>query len=183
MSKFRSDIRQWKSVADFRAHLGAHHPSVAWWALGVTLHHTWKPRRQDWRGFKSMESLRNFYTAKGWDSGPHLFIAYGSPDPADDGIWQLTALNERGIHAGHPANLRHWGIEVVGDYDKEPWSIPLHDLVEGTTLALLDWRGIAVGSDSLKGHREWGSPKSCPGRAINMDIIRRDFAQAQTREQ
>ena len=83
---FRSDIRQWKSVADFRAHLGSHHSSVAWWALGVTLHHTWKPRRQDWRGYKSMESLRNFYTAKGWDSGPHLFIAYGSPDPANDGI-------------------------------------------------------------------------------------------------
>jgi hypothetical protein len=56
-------------------------------------------------------------------------------------------------------------------------------LVEGATLALLDWRGLAVGAKTLKGHREWGSPKTCPGKAIEMDIIRRDFAQAQMREQ
>ena len=183
MTGFRHDFRHWPSVAAFRAHLAPHHPSIAWWAMGVTLHHTWKPRRQDWRGLRTMQGIKKYYEGLGWDSGPHLFIAYGSPDPADDGIWQMTALNEMGIHAGYPANRQHWGMEVVGNYDVEPWPWALHDLVKGATLALLDWRGLAVGASTLKGHREWGSPKTCPGKAIDMNNIRTQFAQAQVREQ
>jgi hypothetical protein len=183
MTKFRYDFRHWPSAALLRAHLAQYPPSIASWAKGVTLHHTWKPRRQDWRGLRTMQGIKRYYEGLGWDAGPHLFIAHGSPDPAHDGIWQMTALNEKGIHAGYPANAQHWGIEVVGSYDTEPWPWALHDLVRDTTLALLDWRGLAVSAGTLKGHREWGSPKTCPGKAIDMNIIRTQFAQAQAREQ
>lgn len=59
----------------------------------------------------------------------------------------------------------------------------MHDMVRGVVLALLDWRHLSVDGISLKGHREWGSPKTCPGRQINMDTVRMEFAQAQVREQ
>jgi hypothetical protein len=53
----------------------------------------------------------------------------------------------------------------------------LHRLVRSTTLALMNWRGIAVDATTLKGHREYpAAKKSCPGSAINIDAVRYEFA-------
>lgn len=182
MSNFRHDVRQWKSVDTFRDHLAQYDPGIAPWAIGCTLHHTVVPTLEQWLGMRTMQGMMNYYKGLGWDAGPHLFIAVGSPYAEHDGIWQMTALNERGIHAG-VGNTYHWGIEVVGNYDVASWSPAMHDMVRGVVLALLDWRHLSVDGISLKGHREWGSPKTCPGRQINMDTVRMEFAQAQVREQ
>ena len=175
---FYMDIRQWRSTAEFTQHLTQYHPSIAPWARGVVLHHTVSPTLATWQGAKTMQSMANYYARLGWDRGPHLFIAVGSRSKSLDGIWQMTPLNMKGIHAT-TANSWTWGIEVVGNYDAAPWSTETHVMVQGATIALMDWRGITVSAQSLIGHREVPSPKSCPGRMVDMNRIRADFYVAQ----
>ena len=118
-----------------------------------------------------MHGLVNWYSGLGWTAGPHLFIAIGSPRPDDDGIWQLTPLNMRGIHAGK-ANAWAWGIEVVGNYDADPWPATTERYAIDAACVLLKWRGIPYTAPAVVGHRETGSPKTCPGRHIDMDRYR-----------
>lgn len=173
MGNFAIDIRQWKTVDEFTAHLKAHDPAIASWAMGVVIHHTWRPLQSQWQGRTSIEGLKVFYENKTppWDAGPHLFICSGAPNPDDNGIWQMTPLNMIGVHAG-VCNNTTWGIEVVGDYDNEQWSASTRSLVVGATAALLSWRSLSVTVDSLKGHRDCHSPKTCPGNAIDMSVVR-----------
>lgn len=99
--KFDIDVRQWRTWQGFRAHLFQHDRHICNWARGAVIHHTWKPTPGQWRGMTSMQSLKRYYEGLGWTAGPHLFICAGAPNPADDGIWQLTPLNLKGIHAGY----------------------------------------------------------------------------------
>ena len=123
----------------------------------------------------AIEGIKNYYVAKGWTAGPHLFVIGNPPDPSTAGIWQMTPLNMRGIHAGR-YNTTHWGIEVVGNYDAQPWGTETHDLVLGAAGALLQWQKIPATYNTVKGHRETGSPKTCPGKLVNMDSFRYDLA-------
>lgn len=175
---FIIDRRQWRTVADLRRHLANYSPDIAPWAKGVVLHHTYRPTVAQWQGAKSIDAMARYYEGLGWDRGPHLFIAVGSRSPDDDGIWQMTPLNLPGIHAGS-ANRWAWGIEVVGNYDVAPWTPAMTDMVKGATLALMNWRSIAVSRSTLIGHREVPSPKTCPGKMIDMDRVRIIFAQSQ----
>lgn len=106
----------------------------------------------------------------GWTAGPHIYIVHGAPNPAHDGIWQLTPLNMSGNHAVS-FNATHWGWEIVGDYDRAPWSAPLAGLVEGAAAAALHWRGLSA--SAINGHRDDPkTTKTCPGAAINLDQVR-----------
>jgi hypothetical protein len=170
-------LMQWRTVDEFRAHLAKHDPSVAPWARGVVLHHTWRPTPSQWNGKRTMDAMSSRYESLGWRGGPHLFIAVGSPKVENDGIWQMCPLNMPGVHCSSvPGNNSMWGIEVVGDYDTRPWPDDLHTMVRATTLALMDWQGIKVLGNTLKGHREYpAAKKTCPGTAINMDTVRTEF--------
>lgn len=165
---FAADIRRWESVDSFAQHLAGYDPAVAPWASGVTLHHTYTPTLDQWRGLASVKGARDYYIGLGWNAGPHLFIAHGSHNPEWDGIYQLTPLNLQGIHAGH-CNMSMWGIEIVGRYDAAPWPADLAEIVYGVTCALLRWRGLPA---NVQGHRECLPNKSCPGNAINMATVR-----------
>lgn len=170
MTNFAADIRQWKSVQDFANHLKAHNSDIASWADGVVIHHTYRPLQSQWNGRATVEGLKNFYIGKGWSAGPHLFVVANSPNPENDGIWQLTPLNLQGVHA-RQCNPYTWGIEVVGDYQSKPWDEKTKNLVVGAAGELCKWRGISVNSNTLKGHRDCNST-NCPGQAINMDDVR-----------
>lgn len=163
---FTADIRHWPDVAAFTAHLAQHDAAICRWAQGATLHHTYRPTRDQWRGSSSMVGMRDFYIGKGWSAGPHLYIA-------PDGIWQLTPLNLEGVHAT-VCNTHRWGVEVVGDYDAEPWPAPIADLTYGALTALFRWRGLSP--DALNGHRDCNSPKTCPGIAIQLPAVRTELA-------
>lgn len=128
----------------------------------ITLHHTWKPRAEDWRGLASMRAMQTYYRGLGWTSAPHLYAA-------QDGIWLATPLDRIGIHAGsgNGSLAQGWysiGLEMVGDFDR----LTPAGLTWTHTLAVL--RGIArrcgrnVGS-MLNFHRDF-STKSCPGHAV-----------------
>ena len=170
-------LLQWRTVDEFRAHLAKYPPSVAPWARGVVLHHTWRPTPTQWRGKRTMDAMSASYEQRGWRGGPHLFVVKGAPNVADDGIWQMCPLNLPGIHCSSlTGNNSMWGLEVVGDYDVHPWPADLHTLVLATTLALMKWRNIKVSKSTLKGHREYPqAQKSCPGWAIDMNMIRNEF--------
>lgn len=180
MNHFASDIRQFTTADKLKQHLSNYNPDIASWATGATIHHTWSPVTSQWKGKKTLLGIQNYFSNhNGWDKGPHLFLATNSPNPADDGIWQLTPLNLQGIHAVS-TNRCHWGIEVVGDYNKQAWPLNTQELVYNTILALFNWRNIKVSTDSIKGHRETGSPKTCPGTAIDMNKVRADLIQRQS---
>jgi hypothetical protein len=172
---FVSDIRQWDSVSNFQQHLYAHSPAVCSWVSSAIIHHTWRPRQKEWRGLASMESLRRFYMGKGWSAGPHLFICVGAPNPAHDGIFQLTPLNAVGVHAG-VCNSSTWGIEVVGDYDDKPWDDQTMELVADTIATLFRWNGISP--NMIRGHRECRSPKTCPGKAVSIPVVQQRVREA-----
>jgi hypothetical protein len=145
---------------------------------GIVLHHTWSPTVASWRGSASIDGMRRYYEKQGWDRGPHLYICTGAPNPADDGIWQMTPLNLTGIHAT-TANRWAWGIEVVGNYDIATWSWRRRHWCRASVLALCAWRGIVISRSTLIGYRDVPSPKTCPGRMIDMNIVRSQFAYAQ----
>jgi hypothetical protein len=171
MPTFAADIRQWQTVQEFANYLSAYNPAIASWANGVIIHHTYIPTQAAWHGMTSMSGLKNFYISKQWSAGPHLFVVANSSNPANDGIWQLTPLNMQGVHAG-TCNTHTWGIEVVGDYNTNPWDAQTRALVVGAAATLLQWRSITVSATSVKGHRDCNSPKSCPGTAINLHDVR-----------
>ena len=175
---FLSQIEQWRTVDAFNNHLLQHAPIVSSWATGVVIHHTWKPTPAQWRGKSTMNAIQQYYMNKKpvWNAAPHLFIVSGSPDASNDGIWQMTPLNERGIHAG-AWNSTHWGIEVVGNYDAESWSPATRALVYGAITSLFRWRSIPYNRFAIIGHRETGSKKTCPGKCIDMNQIRGDMQQ------
>jgi len=177
---FLMDVRQWRTVAAFRAHLAAHDKrGVAPWATGITVHHTAVPTAATWRGAASMRAMARFYTQKTppWDRGPQIFSVSGAPNPADDGIWQMTPLNARGIHAVS-FNATRWGWEVVGDFDTTRWDAGTSALALGGLAALHDWAGWStVRESTLNGHRDDPkTDKTCPGAAIDIASVRRGVA-------
>jgi hypothetical protein len=169
---FIADIRHWATPVAFAAHLARHVPPG--WAEGVTIHHTDKPAPSQWAGEASVKgALRYYEETRKWDRGPHLFLCVGAPNPANDGIWQLTPLNVASIHAGR-CNVDHWGVEVVGNYDHAPWPHKLAELVYSTTLALVKWAKLPP--DAVNGHRECLNNKTCPGKTISLPAVRAEMA-------
>lgn len=121
-----------------------------------------------------MESMGEAYEQRGWDSGPHLFLAALTPGPFTDGVWAGTPLAVPGTHAGD-CNPSHIGVEVIGDYDSEPWPAKVAELVYGVVVLLMRWGNIPV--VQVHGHRECLANKSCPGRQIDMNQVRRTLTQ------
>lgn len=163
--------RQFHTVEAFAAYLsGLSKPA---WVEGATIHHTLIPTPAQWRGMSSMEGLGTFYRVqKKWPAGPHLFLCVGAPNAFDDGIFVGTPLDTPGVHAGD-CNSDHWGIEIVGNFDRLPWSPRLRDLVYRVLLELADLGDFDPAT--TKGHRECLPNKSCPGAAINMDVVRNEL--------
>lgn len=165
---FAVDIRHWASADELIVHLAHYDPAIAPWAKGIVYHHTAVPTVAQWRGRHSVDGLLAYYRdVKKWPAGPHLFVA-------PDGIWQLTPLNLPGVHA-IGANETMWGIEVVGNYAKQPWPPHTRDQALRAGAALLRWRRIPVSPATVKGHRDYNK-RSCPGDAVNLDGVRADLA-------
>lgn len=184
---FAADIRHWRTLEDYAAHLAGHDKSVASWARGLTLHHTISPTIEAWAGRRSVENLRDYYATKptwrdgqgrlrrGWSAGPHLFIAKGARNPQHDGVWQLTPISRPGVHAVS-FNATHLAIEVVGRFDAAPWPAELEQLVTGAAAVTLDW--LDLEASTINGHRDDPKTrKSCPGSAINLEAVRQRVAQ------
>ena len=162
---FRYAPMHWRTVADLRAHLKRHSPSVCDWVQGIVIHHTVSPIPATWKGLESINNIKNFYKTQGWTSGPQLFICHGAPNPAHNGIFQMTPLNLTGTHA-RQCNSTTWGIEVVGNYTAQPWSDETMALVMGAVHELTSWRRLPINRQTIRFHKECVPDTECPGRAI-----------------
>jgi hypothetical protein len=129
----------------------------------VVVHNTAIPRYNRWHkgenGLLNIRALEAYYRwDQKWSAGPHLFVA--------DLIWVFTPLTVPGVHS--PSwNGVAWGVETVGDYDKEPFVDPVR---ENLISALKSMHG-ALGADpvTMKFHREdpLTTHKGCPGANIH----------------
>jgi hypothetical protein len=166
-------MAQWKGIVgkgftpdDFDTYV-ASVVLTAWRPHFVVLHNTASPKLSQWHsvaGLQRMQNLQNYYqNTMQWSAGPHLFVA-------DDLIWVFTPLNVSGIHS--PSwNSVAWGVEMVGDYETEPFG----DAVRGNAIRTLATLHVTLGLDpnGLKLHKE--DPRTthnCPGKnVVKSDII------------
>lgn len=141
-------LRAWLSAA----------PRPAWAPIGSTYHNTYIPNESQWRGHASMERMQETYAAKGWDRGPHLYLAVGT---SADGIFVMTPPWAPGIHAG-ACNDERFGIEVVGDFQSRPMSAAQVDLLASCAAVLHQWANCPP---DIVAHRDCMPGRTCPGEA------------------
>lgn len=145
----------------------------AWRPGFVVLHNTGAPSlAQRPAGFTAqhMKNFESYYRdTNGWSAGPHLFID-------DKQIWVFTPLTVSGVHS--PSfNKTALGVEMLGDFEKEPFSSGRGAKVRDNTVAALATLHAILGLEpkTLKLHRE--DPKTthaCPGSSVKkLDIIQR----------
>lgn len=136
-----------------------------WRPQFVVLHNTASPTLAQWHqvaGETRMKNLASYYKGKGWSAGPHLFVA-------DDLIWVFTRLTTSGVHS--PSwNNRSWGVEMVGDFSKEPFDSGAGALVRDNAVEALAVLHAVAGLDpgTLRFHKE--DPKTthnCPGKLVD----------------
>ena len=167
---FDSQLIHWPTVASFVEYLASvPRPS---WCTGLTNHNTYRLNETQWRGIASMRSMQATYVAKGWTSGPHLFLAAQAPNPATTGIWQMTPITHKGTHAGE-CNAHYLGIESVGDFDAHPPTELQYELMIAVNRAILaHWR---IGADRVNVHNECMPGRICPGQYLTGDKLRADL--------
>jgi hypothetical protein len=151
--------------------------------LFVVHHNTSSPSRAQYDAYAHrsppitdeqwLQNLAGYYQGLGWQAGPHLFIV-------PSGICVFTPLTHRGTHT--PSwNWCSWGIEMVGDYDTEPFKTDIGDnaVIASAILhaaAHLSPLPFQLGRRGLHFHKEDPATthRDCPGK----NVIKADFVEA-----
>ena len=136
----------------------------------VHMHHTWRPSHKDFRGLASIIGMWKFHTEvnKWSDIAQHVTI-----DP--DGTiwtgrsWKLPPASSSG-HNGS-ALCGPFMFEMVGDFDanRDVLRYKQHDAVIGVIAAVQRKNGLAP--NTLRFHRQLGSPKTCPGNGLKYEDV------------
>lgn len=133
----------------------------------VHVHHTWRPRRADFRGRSTIEAMHRYHTETlGWsDIAQHITI-----DPIG-GIWTGRNWNRApASQRGHNGNSAQgpFMIEMVGDFDRDrdPFDGEQRDTALLVVAHLL--RRWNLRTEAIRFHRDLNSPKSCPGTGIDL---------------
>ena len=158
------------AFADYAAHvpLGEWRPSL------VVLHNTAVPSlgsRPSGLSEANVADLRHYYAdVQGWRGGPHLFVD-------QSGVWVFNPLDRKGVHS--PSwNARSWGVEMLGDFAREPFDagdgLRVHMNAVGALAALFRRLEVATVTDAnFKVHKE--DPKTthdCPGKGVDKARVR-----------
>jgi hypothetical protein len=143
-----------------------------WKPQFVVLHNTGIPTFAQWQNQSAKIRLDNLAKHLGqnlqWSKGPHLFVD-------DDSIWVFNDLDKPGIHS--PSwNQISWGIEMVGDYSKEPLNKKVEENTVRAIATLL--RRLKLPADSIRFHSEDPKVKGkiCPGTNVNKQQIIKSVA-------
>ena len=146
----------------------------SWEPSGITVHHTGVPDlSMRPNGFKEqhMLSLRNYYHRDlGWRSGPHVFTD-------DHGIWVLTPLSTKGIHA-RSFNSTRYGIEMLGNFDtlqdyNDSRGIASRKNGKIAAAVLMKYAGISTGKLNFHRHDRLTN-KTCPGEHVDFAAFEED---------
>lgn|SRR5262249_43003850 len=168
MSNWKGIVGKGFSPQDFAAYVSSLTFS-AWRPQFVVLHNTAVPTLAQWHsvpGEQRMKNLESFYRdTQNWSAGPHLFVA-------DDLIWVFTSLTTSGVHS--PSwNSMSWGVEMVGDYNTEPFGPPVRDNAVSALASLHALLGLDP--NTLHFHKE--DPRTthdCPGKNVQKaEVIQR----------
>ena len=145
----------------------------------VHMHHTWSPARKDWNGVKTLLAMRDFHVnTNGWDDiAQHLTIA------PDGTLWTGRDWNRAPASSAGFNGTRVEGpfmFETVGNFDlgHDPFDGAQRSAVLGVIVRLQLRFGLVP--ETLKFHRDLGSPKTCPGSGITysdvLAAVRREHA-------
>lgn len=137
---------------------------AVWRPMGVVIHNTgkhskWTATTTAAEAVQYMRNMSVTWDNAGWSSGPHLVIG-----PCGN-IVCATPLWLRGTHS--PSwNSTHWGIEMVGDFDFDPFGNVQRDAVTIAIASLFQMLGRTPDDSSIKLHKEdpKTSHKRCPGK-------------------
>ncbi len=143
----------------------------------VHMHHTWKPRRRDFRGLETILAMRDFHVqTNGWsDIAQHVTI-----DP-EGRIWTGRDWNKSPASStGFNGNAVQgpFMFEMIGNFDRgeDPFDGPQREAAVQVIAAVQLRFGLSAAS--LRFHREM-SRKTCPGTGIDYDEVLRQVAEAQ----
>ena len=136
-----------------------------WRPRGFVLHNT---GTMEWPGHtpkgvqitpeQRIKNMSVDWVARHFDGGPHLLI---SPDGM---IWAVWPMWLPGTHS--PSwNHTHWGMEMVGDFDKEKFPPAMNVAASGAMAAGYAMLGHAPDKDSFHLHKQdpRTTHKRCPG--------------------
>lgn len=142
---------------------------------GIILHNTAAPTLAQWveegpSHEARIKNLKAYYQGLGWHAGPHWFVSR-------EHFTEFMDPRTRGTHS--PSfNADHFGIEMVGDYDKESFDSGDGAKVRDNAVFLMAYLCSRFGWDPakvIKLHKE--DPKTthaCPGRnVVKLDIVTR----------
>jgi|SRR6185369_5877856 len=163
-----------------------------WRPRFVVVHNTSSPDLKIWQGWQIRakpvtdeqwaQNLVGFYRdQQHWSAGPHLFVT-------PHGILVFSPLTGPGTHS--PSwNSVSWGVETVGEFDREPFAGPIRTNLVAALAILHAAAGLqvlpyALGARGLHFHKEdpKTTHKSCPGKnmvkhdlvsAVQDEILRR----------
>lgn len=141
------------------------------WLRGATIHNTYRPDLSMWLGHQSMRNLLTFYRdTKKWSAGPHLFVSVGADVKNDDGIFVGTPLHLQGVHAGD-CNINYFGIEVVGDFERDRWSNDQLVFVTDLLVAICEWAKLNP-LTNINTHNICMPGRTCPGQYTDINQLR-----------
>lgn len=127
----------------------------------IILHHAEDTVEQWERGEISCLFYKKMYEEKGWESGPHLFVA-------TEGVWLFTDIDIQGRHSNE-GNSGSVGVEMVGNFDEK---LPSGEVWENTKVVLkVLLKKFNLKPEDIHFHREYNPNKSCPGNIVTKEWI------------
>lgn len=138
----------------------------------VVVHNTGAPSLKTYRGYAAranpitdaqwLRNLEGFYRdEQKWKAGPHWFVT-----PNKVGLLAFTPSTVPGTHS--PSwNSQSLGVEMVGDYQVEPFDPGVHDNVVALLAEMHLWLRLDPGT--IRFHKEDTATthKDCPGKNVN----------------
>ncbi len=142
----------------------------------------WQARKPPIDGPRWAQNLVGYYRdEQKWSAGPHLFVT-------PDGILTFSPLTGPGTHSPE-WNSISWGVETVGEFEREPFAGPVKDNLIAALAILHAAAGLQpvpyqIGVRGMHFHKEdpVTTHKSCPGQhmvkadlveAVQAEILRR----------
>lgn len=121
------------------------------------------------RGHADIDEVRRWHLERGFsDVGYHYYIRRSGE------LQKGREENVAGAHCRNRGmNRKSIGVCFEGDGDHEYWTIHQWNAFYLLVGSLATRHAIAV--EDILGHRETGSPKTCPGNLVDMDQVRSWF--------
>ena len=126
----------------------------------ITIHHTVTPTNDSLSPQARRRQIQSFHpNLRGWcDIGYQFLVS------RDGRLWEGRGATRLGAHVAN-ANTGNVGISVMGDYTSTAPTENQLDRIAALVRGLHQQYGIAISSDRIKGHRNYGGT-SCPGDAL-----------------